>query len=105
MREAETDAQGRFELERAQGLNAEGDESIAIYKFGYVAWNNEFIFPTWKRRQRSGVPAKVRLDPFPLGEDHREHVRFIHSGVRAGMYGQGLSRKFDNALDREERMR
>jgi len=48
VRETETGPDRRFTLPRllSSGLDGEGGgEAITIYKFGYVAWSNLFVFP------------------------------------------------------------
>ncbi len=103
VREAETDQQGHFDLERLGGLFVE--ESVTVYKFGYVAWNNLYTFPGWARRKDSQVPAQILLEPFPPGESHQGHLSFISNAIRAGMFGHESDPKFQKALEREIRMR
>ena len=77
VREVETDAEGRFVL-GGPGLEVEVDEeSITVYRRGYVAWNNLFIFPTSEPRVDTRVPSKIMLDRFPPAQSHRRHVDFI----------------------------
>ncbi len=105
VKEAETDAQGRFTLERP-GMVAEEDEKITVYKFGYVAWSNLYLFPSFKRRSETEVPAQIRLDVFPQEENHQNHMGFIRmatsSALSAGTPGY---EKLRNTLDRENKMR
>lgn len=77
VKETETDAEGRFVLETLRG-----EESITVYKFGYVAWNNLFIFPTSARRQNTSVPSKISLEKFPPGESHKRHMDFVAGATR-----------------------
>lgn len=79
VKEAETDAEGRFVLETLRG-----EESITVYKFGYVAWNNLFTFPTSARRQNTSVPSKIPLEKFPPGESHERHMDFVAGATRGG---------------------
>lgn len=105
VREVETDAEGRFTLERPSSpYNQEDGESVTVYKFGYVAWNNLFIFPTSERRKNNQVPTQILLQRFPEGESHRRHISFISGAKRAGMYGYESNPKFESAVDREMRM-
>ena len=83
VQEVETDAQGRFTLERP-GWVGEDDESITVYKFGFVAWSNLFLWPTSKRREDSRVPAQILLEAFPGGGDRRKHISFISGATRGG---------------------
>jgi len=57
---------------------------LTIYKKGYVAWNNEYIFPDYKKRT-DFVWTKgylFKLDKFDEGiYSHKEHVLFIYSPI------------------------
>ena len=100
VKETETDVDGRFVLETAGSLGAE--EAVTIYKSGYVAWSNLFMFPTSERRQDIRVPSRIMLERFPPGQSHQRHVDFISGARRAGMgYGRESIPKFWNALQRE----
>ena len=101
-REAETDAQGRFTLERVQSLF--GVEEITVYKFGYIAWSNRIIFdgPSGNRANHE-VPPEIRLAPFPPGGSHKEHVRFIDLATSMTI-SRGAWVKFREAIRQEERM-
>ena len=102
VKETETDAEGRFALETAGSLGVE--EAVTIYKFGYVAWSNLFIFPTSERRQDTRVPSKVLLERFPVGQSHQRHISFIDGATRAGVgYGLESIPKFWSAIRPELR--
>jgi hypothetical protein len=103
VREAETDGEGRFELEGVSGWLLD-EKEITVYKFGFVAWSNQYIFPTFARREETGVPPQIRLERFPPDGNHREHMRFISLGRSAGVHDE-LNPKFQKAIDRELRMR
>jgi hypothetical protein len=107
VKEVETDAQGRFTLERPRTLFpfAEDDESITVYKFGYIAWNNIFTFPPTGsgRRKDQRVPAEIRLEKFPDGQSHQRHISFINL-ARGGLYGLDRIPRFWDALQPEMRM-
>jgi hypothetical protein len=100
-REAETDAQGRFTLERVQSLF--GVESVTVYKFGYITWSSEYVFPSKSVRKRE-VPPEIRLAPFPPGGSHWEHVRFIDLATSMTS-SRGAWVKFREAIRQEERMK
>jgi hypothetical protein len=99
VREVEVDAQGRFTLERPLGMILEGDESLTVYKFGYLAWNNLFLFPL-ARRKGTGIPETIRLEEFPAGGSSQEHMSFVHL---AGSDQYGIERipKFWKAIQSE----
>jgi hypothetical protein len=104
VREAETDGEGRFELEGVSGWLLD-EKSITVYKFGYVAWSNQFIFPTFARREETGVPPQVRLDPFPPDGNHRKHLDFIDQTGSIFMYGWQAIPKLQRATERERALR
>ncbi|PYR17081.1 MAG: hypothetical protein DMF98_27470 [Acidobacteria bacterium] len=90
VRETETGPDGRFTLPRllSSGLDGEGGgEAITIYKFGYVAWGNLFVFP-------SAIPLK-RL---PSWASHQRPLSFINGATHARMYGLENVPKFWNAI-------
>ena len=103
VREVETDAEGRFVLERAKRIIFEDDESVTVYKPGYVAWNNIYIFPTSERRKDQRIPSQIFLIRFPPGESHKRHTSFI-DGARRGGYGIETIPKFWNAYRQELQM-
>jgi HEAT repeat protein len=76
-RETTTDAQGRFALERLQQLNGLYDEQIIVYKFGYLAWNNNFLGAIRYRREDATLPPTVHLEPYLEGLTHYEHHNFV----------------------------
>ncbi len=79
LQEAETDAEGRFELQPPPRPFAK--ESVTVYKFGYVAWNNMFTFPSSPLKKDTRVPPELFLIPFPPGESRQRHVSFIRDSV------------------------
>ncbi len=105
VREVETDAEGRFVLEAAMRFLGEDDESVTIYKFGYVAWNNLFIFPTSERRKDMSIPPVIGLEAFPGGQSHQRHTSFISNAARSSFYGLNNMPKFWNAFQQEYQMR
>ena len=105
VQEVETDTEGRFMLERPRRIIHEDDESVTVYKFGYVAWNNLFMFPTNQRRKGTLVPSKVILETFPINQSHRRHLDFIDDARFSLLYDQEAIPKFKNALKSEIGMR
>ncbi|MCX5734345.1 MAG: hypothetical protein NTW68_08475 [candidate division NC10 bacterium] len=99
-REAETDAEGRFTLERPAGIGT-GEEWVAVYKFGYVAWSNIYIFQVPRGRPDPTVPPQIQLDPFPPGASHDEHIRFIYKAISSSVSRRGDRHRFDEAIRRE----
>jgi len=74
---------------------------VTIYKKGYVAWNNEYIFPDYKHREdfkwKDGVV--VRMERFKEGYSYNDHISFIHDAIRLGLGEKKLILK---AIDWEE---
>ena len=106
VRETESDGDGRFALERlpSSGYDGEGDgQAITVYKFGYVAWSNLFIFPSSRQREDQGIPREVLLEPFPPGESHRKHMYFIGNAIGGG-YGIDAIPRFHRAIQRERNL-
>ena len=101
VKETEADAEGRFVLETLAG-----EESVTVYKFGYVAWNNLFTFPTSARRADTSVPARILLERFPPGQSHQRHMDFVDDARRSATgYGRSSIPKFWDSTRREREMR
>lgn len=104
VRETETDAEGRFELERlpSSGLDGEGDgQAITVYKFGYIAWSNIYLFPTSERREYQRIPKEILLDHFPARESHQRHLSHIDFSTVNVLYSRDSAPKFRDALKPE----
>ena len=54
---------------------------ITIYKKGYVAWNNEYIFPGWIKRDNFKLADGMimKLEHFKKEYSRDDHVLFLHS--------------------------
>ena len=102
--ETETDAQGRFTLERAGGLVID-EESLTVYKFGYVAWNNLYVFPSSARRESTRIPSKIALDEFPQTQSHQSHISFLGNAAAVFMYGWDRIPKLWKGIQPERKMR
>lgn len=74
---------------------------ITVYKKGYVAWNNEYIFPDYKKRQdfKWKNDNVFRLDKFKPEYSYDKHTFFIHSAIGLG---QGEKKLILKAIDWEE---
>jgi len=97
VQEVETDAEGRFMLERPRRIIYEDDESVTVYKPGYVAWNNLIVFPNSVRRKDTRLSSQIILERFPSGKGHQRHVSFI-SGATRGKDNPETTPKFWNAV-------
>jgi len=103
VRETETDAQGRFTLRRPWALWMEED-SVTVYKYGYLAWNSAFLLPTLKRRNPPGVPPRVELDRFPAGLSHKKHLDSIDIVRFSDLYSRTSAPRFEAALRTEREL-
>jgi hypothetical protein len=60
---------------------------VTVYKKGYVAWNNEYIFPGYKERTdfkwREGFV--FTLEKFKPEYSYKKHVLFIATSIRSQM--------------------
>jgi len=102
-KEVEVDDQGRFILERPEGLSF-SEESVTVYKPGYIAWNNLDVFPALDRRENVRVPSQIVLERFPSGESHIRHRSFIAIQTM-GVGLSGRAPKFYGAARSEELIR
>jgi len=104
VKETETDAQGRFVLDRPAPLSSD-EESVTAYKFGYIAWNNLFVFPSSARRSDNRVPRRIPLETFPVMESHRRHLSFIDDATRSVLYDPRVVPGFSRAIGQESQGR
>ncbi len=80
--EAVTDKEGKFKVSGV--LNPfVNPPTIVVYKKGYVAWNNEYIFPSWAKRTDFEYKdnAFIKLEYFKKEFTHQDHVAFISSAA------------------------
>jgi hypothetical protein len=103
VQEVEVDAEGRFTLERPTDRYQE--EDITVYKFGYLAWSNWLLWPSFKHRPDRQVPPVIRLDAFPPAGNRSDHLMFIGHSRSNVLYGSSKDPKFEQELERERRMR
>lgn len=78
-----TDKDGKFKVPGVSALFAE--PHLTIYKKGYVAWNDEYIFPGYKKRgdfkwQKGYV---FQMDKFKEGYSRDKHVSFVRSVINS----------------------
>lgn len=59
---------------------------VTIYKKGYVAWNNEYVFPKWEKRKNFEwmEGTIIKLEPFKEIYSRSEHVYFLHNVTHWG---------------------
>jgi hypothetical protein len=58
---------------------------ITIYKKGYVAWNNLYVFPDWaKREDFVRDDFSIKLQRFTNNMSHKQHVYFLNTLTHYG---------------------
>lgn len=78
-----TDKEGKFAI---QGVSAFFvTPYLTIYKKGYVAWNNEIVFPGYKKRTdfEWGKTTIFKLELFKPEYSYDKHTSFISSAIRS----------------------
>lgn len=79
---------------------------IAIYKKGYIVWNNQYIFPLWNKRTDFEYKnnAIIKLEKFKEDFSHNDHVSFISSAAISGSGGKLFDDAYswERTLAREE---
>lgn len=77
------------------------EPDVTVYKKGYVAWNNKFIFPDYKKRKdfRWGGDA-FRLERFKEEHSHEKHVSYIRSVIHSALFSM-VKDRFNTAYDWE----
>jgi hypothetical protein len=88
-----SDKDGKFKLTDVVEPGINKIPHVVIYKKGYVAWNNQYIFPKWDRRKdfklKDGM--NIELERFNnYYSSHYDHVSFIASAAVSGSGGKLL---------------
>ena len=74
---------------------------LTIYKKGYVAWNNGFIFPDYKhRKQNVEIYGHIRLENFKETYSYDQHVSFLRTCTNWAL-ADHKKRKFEAAYQWE----
>ena len=114
--ETETDADGRFALDRPMGA-ADPDIMVFVYRFGYVVWSNAVTFRVPRGRPvvrwhvpeaddaDGNIPQSILLAPFPSDGWRPTHAQFLWlianaDGRRAQRprFWQAIQQERDEAL-------
>jgi hypothetical protein len=99
--EAVTDKEGRVNISGVFNPSV-NPPHVTVYKAGYVAWNDDFIFPDYKKRTdfKWRNDYMFKLEKFRPEYKYDSHIFFIHSAVRTG----AIERKklMLNAIEWEE---
>jgi hypothetical protein len=80
--EAVTDKEGKAEISGVLSPFVRGPE-VTVYKKGYVAWNNHYIFPGWKKRTdfKWANNYIFKLEIFKPEYGYDDHASFIQSSI------------------------
>ncbi len=103
--EAATDKEGKVTISGVSNPTV-NPPCVTVYKKGYVAWNNKYIFPTWEKRKdfeyKNGIT--IQLQHFKESYSHYDHVSFISSGAVSGSSGKLLDDAYswERILGRQE---
>jgi hypothetical protein len=80
-----TDKDGKFKVPGVRTIFV--DSHLTIYKKGYVAWNNEVIFPGYRKRTdfEWGKTNTFKLENFKQEYSYIDHTAFLSSVIHSGM--------------------
>jgi hypothetical protein len=80
--EAVTDKEGKASIDGVVGPFVSVPR-VTVYKRGYVAWNNEFIFPDWTKRTAFKWENNYvfKLEKFKPEYSYDKHTTFIHGSI------------------------
>jgi len=99
--EVETGKDGKFAISGTLSPFANPPLAV-IYKRGYVAWRNDFIFPGYKKRTdfKYQKDMVIKLEKFQEGFSRKEHISFIGHGIDYEMADPNSpeNRKLENAF-------
>jgi len=101
-----TEKNGRFTIPEVFHPLVNRPPHFVVYKKGYIAWSNQYIFPTWEKRKdfeyKNGLT--IRLEHFKKGFSHYDHVSFISSAAISGGGGKLLEEAYswERILARQE---
>jgi hypothetical protein len=80
--EVVTDKEGKTSISGVDNLFVDPPD-ITVYKKGYVAWNNHFIFPDYEKRKdfRWGNNYVFKLEKFKPEYTYAKHSSFIDMAI------------------------
>ena len=107
--EVVTDKEGKASIEEVSSPLVSAPR-VTVYKKGYVAWNNEFIFPDWKKRNDFNWSNNYvfTLEKFKPEYSYDKHTDFIAKSHNFGMASEKKqlihkAYEWEEELAREER--
>ena len=79
---------------------------VTVYKKGYVAWNNLYIFPNSEDRQnfkyKNGMV--IPLEKFKPDYSYIQHTMFILSSINSGLGNPDSKKIMEDAIEWEENL-
>jgi len=83
--ETTSDKDGKFHLPGCICVGTD-EPDVTIYKKGYVAWNNKYIFPNYAKRAHFAWGSEYyEINSFPPAYSHDKHVTFVNSMIHLGL--------------------
>ena len=83
--EALSDKYGNVSIEGCNSPFVEPPD-VTVYKKGYVAWSNRWIFPTNEKRQNfQWTKTTFRLELFKPEYSYIDHTSFIRSSINSSL--------------------
>jgi len=88
-----SDKEGKFKLPGCICI-AVNEPDITIYKKGYIAWNNKYIFPYYKKRSKQAVEERLfMLERVRDNHSYVEHTSFIQQTINSTIGNKPLMEK------------
>ncbi|GEM_PF-815513 len=87
--ETVTDRDGKFRLEGVGVFNISvNPPRVVVYKKGYVAWMNDFIFPNYEKRTDFKWQGNyvLKLKRFKRKYSHSRHISFFITGFTSDLF-------------------
>jgi len=80
--EVVTDKEGKASIEGVLSPFVDAPR-VTVYKRGYVAWNNHYIFPDWKKRTdfKWSNNYVFKLERFKSEYSYDKHLSFIRNSI------------------------
>jgi len=84
-----TDKEGKFKVSGVFNPLVDPPD-VTVYKKGYIAWNNKYIFPDYRKREdfiwRNNILIKIGY--FNESKySYSDHIMFIHGSINYGLPG------------------
>lgn len=79
--------------------------NVTVYKKGYVAWNDEFIFPDYRPREgfKNKNRMSIKLQRFKKHYSYDEHISFIRTCIKSSL-NNSSKRTISDAFEWETKL-